>query len=184
MKYILLLIWACFALANAPKKAAVCAACHGKEGHATQPDIPNINAQSANYIIEQLKAYKDGTRPSAIMQVYANLLTDEETRSLADYYTNQPSVKNTKKTKGPAATLYQRGDYKKHLPACSACHGPDGLGHNAAKFPRLAQQHADYTKAQLKAFKEDSRPNPIMQTISKRLSQEDIDILSEYLETL
>jgi cytochrome c553 len=48
----------------------------------------------------------------------------------------------------------------------------------------LAQQHADYTKAQLKAFKEGSRPNPIMQTISKRLSQEDIDILSEYLETL
>jgi cytochrome c553 len=184
MKYILLLLWVCFALANTPEKAAVCAACHGQKGHAMQSNIPNIDAQSANYIIEQLKAYKDGSRLSAIMQIYANLLTDEEMRSLANYYANQPFVKNIKKTKGPAATLYQRGDYKKHLPACSACHGPEGLGHHAAKFPRLAQQHADYTKAQLKAFKEGTRPNPIMQTISKRLSQEDIERLSEYLETL
>ena len=42
------------------------------------------------------------------------------------------------------------------VPACSACHSPNGAG-IAKNYPRLAGQHADYTYAQLKAFKAGER---------------------------
>jgi cytochrome c553 len=42
------------------------------------------------------------------------------------------------------------------VPACAACHSPDGAG-IPKNYPRLAGQYADYVYAQLKAFQSGGR---------------------------
>ena len=58
----------------------------------------------------------------------------------------------------PRRQLYRAGDAATGLPACSACHSPTGAG-IPKNYPRLSGQHADYTYAQLKAFKAGERGN-------------------------
>jgi len=63
------------------------------------------------------------------------------------------------------------------------CHGPTGTG-IPPNFPRLAGQHAEYTEAQLLAFKSEQRPSEIMSPIAFRLSAEQIRALALYLTAL
>jgi cytochrome c553 len=51
---------------------------------------------------------------------------------------------------------------------CSRCHG--GSGRGMARLPRLAGQHANYVVAQLVAYADGSRPNPVMGPIAKTLT--------------
>jgi len=48
--------------AGKAKVATVCAACHGANGVSVSDTIPNLAAQRAVYIENQLKAFKDGSR--------------------------------------------------------------------------------------------------------------------------
>lgn len=66
---------------------------------------------------------------------------------------------------------------------CSACHGRSGIGITDL-YPNLAGQKAAYIAAQLKAFRDGSRPNPIMAPMAKSLSDIDIDGLANYYSGL
>ena len=48
--------------------------------------------------------------------------------------------------------IYRGGIMSKGVAACASCHGPNGAG-IPAQFPRVAGQYAEYTAAQLKAFR-------------------------------
>lgn len=77
--------------AAAPEKAAVCAACHGADGKATQPIYPNLAGQYANYTEHSLKEYRDGARKNAIMAAQVQGLSDADIRQLARYFESQAS---------------------------------------------------------------------------------------------
>ncbi len=66
---------------------------------------------------------------------------------------------------------------------CGACHGADG---NSASpmWPNLAGQNAPYILAQLKAFKDGSRKDPLMASQAMMLSDEDMANLAVYFESL
>jgi cbb3-type cytochrome c oxidase subunit III len=66
---------------------------------------------------------------------------------------------------------------------CSACHGADG---NSASplWPNLAGQSANYTVAQIKAFREGQRKDPLMTPQAQMLSDEDINDVAVYFESL
>ncbi|MDE2090632.1 MAG: cytochrome c [Gammaproteobacteria bacterium] len=66
---------------------------------------------------------------------------------------------------------------------CIACHGANGIS-IATIYPNLAGQKADYLVAQLKAFRDGTRPNPIMGPMAKGLTDADIDNLAAYISTL
>ena len=66
---------------------------------------------------------------------------------------------------------------------CNACHGADGNSSNPV-WPSLAGQHAPYTVAQLKAFKDGKRSDPLMATQAMLLSDEDMANLAVYFESL
>jgi cytochrome c553 len=70
------------------------------------------------------------------------------------------------------------------VPACAGCHSPNGAG-IPAQYPRLAGQHAEYTEAQLKAFRDGVRRNnaPMMQ-IAARLSDAEIRAVADYIAGL
>lgn len=66
---------------------------------------------------------------------------------------------------------------------CTACHGPEGNSANAL-WPNLAGQNAPYLLAQLKAFKDGSRMDPLMSSQAMMLSEEDMADLAVYFESL
>lgn len=92
---VLLLLFPMSALSqDAPVKAATCVACHGVGGAAPiLPVYPKLNGQSEAYLVNALKAYRDGQRQggfAAIMTAQAAALSDEEINELAAYYSEQP----------------------------------------------------------------------------------------------
>ena len=66
---------------------------------------------------------------------------------------------------------------------CAACHGRDGTG-LIDLYPNLAGQKAGYLVAQMKAFRDGGRQNPIMSPMAKPLSDADIDNLAAYFSRL
>ncbi len=72
--------------AKEPAKLAVCMACHGKDGVGTQDKYPNLAGQKKQYILTQLKAFKDGERKNSEMQPMAALLQPAEMEEMAAYY--------------------------------------------------------------------------------------------------
>ena len=80
------------------------------------------------------------------------------------------------------AALYEHGDSNRALPSCSACHGKAGNS-SAPDYPRLAGQFAGYLDGQLRAFRDRSRLNAVMNTAVAPLSDGDIANLSAYLST-
>ena len=174
----------------APTKLPLCASCHGIDGKSLQPIWPNLAGQSKKYMAEQLFLYKNKKRPSDIMQNFAALLNDQDIEELSAYYSQRPYLsspveKNPLQKAGEH--LYKLGDYKRKIPACSACHGPLGLGNDPAKYPGIAKQNREYFIQQLYAFKNHQRktdPMSVMQDISARLSADDMQALAEYIQTL
>jgi cytochrome c553 len=71
------------------EKFVQCAACHGSDGRSTViPQYPKIGGQSGPYVINALKAYRDGRRQgtyAAIMATVAKPLTDDDIDNLAAY---------------------------------------------------------------------------------------------------
>jgi len=66
---------------------------------------------------------------------------------------------------------------------CASCHGANGIS-TIPLYPNLAGQKAQYTVKQLKAFRDGSRPDPVMKGMTAGLSDADIDNLSVYYESL
>jgi cytochrome c553 len=70
-------------------KFVQCASCHGSDGRSTVvPQYPKIGGQSAPYVVNALKAYRDGRRVgtfAAIMAEVAKPLSDADMENLAAY---------------------------------------------------------------------------------------------------
>jgi cytochrome c553 len=99
MKGLLLLLCALPALVQAAdleagksRAATVCAACHGANGVSVSDTIPNLAAQRAGYLEAQLKALKEGTRKSQIMNAIAAQLSPEDIANVAAYFASQPGA--------------------------------------------------------------------------------------------
>jgi cytochrome c553 len=67
-------------------RAAQCAACHGPNGHAVTPLTPNLAGQDEDYLAQQLKDFRSGTRQDETMSVIAKPLSDTEIANLAAYF--------------------------------------------------------------------------------------------------
>lgn len=167
--------------------SASCAACHGADGISGNPEWPNLAGQNARYTYEQLKAYKSGDRENALMAQQVQDLSDEDMKHLAAFYAAQ-----TPSTSGAAdpdlvdlgAEIYHGGLPDKGVAACMACHGPAGGGMSAAGWPAIAGQHATYSAIQLTKYRDGERRNSMMQSIAERLTDEEIEAVSSYMNGL
>jgi cytochrome c553 len=172
-------------------KAITCVACHGAEGVSSVGTWPNLAGQNAPYLLAQLKAYKDGSRMDPVMSAQAALIADEDMADIAVYFESlsgaaQPVADAGSVDRGEA--LYRGGDAENGTAACLACHGPSGRGNPAAKYPALNGQHAAYTAKQLNDYASGARETDgktrIMRDIAAKLSPEDIQALSSYVQGL
>ena len=64
--------------------------------------------------------------------------------------------------------------------ACVACHGPDGNS-GTPTYPKLSQQHPEYTAKQLAEFKSGKRANAVMLGFATALSDEDMRNIAAHL---
>lgn len=67
--------------------AAMCANCHGTEGRTVSGSaIPSLVGMPKNYMLIQMKAFKDGTRPATVMHQLSKGMTDEQVERIAGYF--------------------------------------------------------------------------------------------------
>jgi hypothetical protein len=71
--------------AGIPKAASACVGCHGKKGEGVG-NFPAIAGMDVATFVKAMNDYKSGTRPSPMMASLAARLTDEDVRTLANYY--------------------------------------------------------------------------------------------------
>lgn len=180
------------ALSADPNKAkqivtTVCAACHGADGNSAITVNPKLAGQLPEYIEKQLHEFKSGKRENAVMKGMAGMLSDQDIKNVAAYFASQKPAENAAKSNGSGSLgekIYRAGIAKTNVPACAACHGPTGAG-LPVKFPKLSGQHADYTTAQLKAFRTSARKNGAMMTaISEKLTDAQMAAVADYIQGL
>lgn len=172
----------------------VCAACHGPDGNSPLSVNPSLAAQHPEYIYKQLRNFKSqegkpAERNSPIMAGIAAPLSDDDMKNVATYYSGQTprprSARDADLVK-QGQQIFRGGIAAKGVAACASCHSPNGAG-LPAQFPRVAGQHAEYTAAQLKAFRAGERRNDlnsVMRMLAGKLSDREIVALSEYLAGL
>ena len=68
--------------------AANCANCHGTNGIA-QGTMPSLAGQQKTFIVEQMKAFRDGKRSATIMHQLAKGYTDQQVELIADHFSRQ-----------------------------------------------------------------------------------------------
>ncbi len=170
----------------------VCSNCHGLTGNATSPNFPNLAAQPEAYIEAQLNGFKSHGRhdPAGFEYMWglSRRLTDEQIKGLAKFYSGQ--VQTGEVIDGGRGRLeggqavFEHGVPDKGVPPCATCHGAQAKGNGT--FPRLAGQHADYLVKQLIVFQRtDERPEgSIMKTVAHELTQQNIDDVAAYLQSL
>jgi cytochrome c553 len=181
--------------ANAGRsKAQVCAGCHGADGNAMIPNYPKLAGQHASYLLKQLQDFKAGIRKNAIMSAQVTNLKPQDMEDLAAYFSEQ------KRSLGAASDpamrelgqrIYQGGNETKAVPACMACHSPDGAGNPPAKYPSLGGQNADYVDKTLMDFRSGERgaspkdsAGKIMRDIAKRMDDAEMKAVAHYVSGL
>ncbi len=167
----------------------VCAVCHATDGNSASPANPVLAGQHADYTVKQLANFKSGERKNPVMLGMAAALSPQDMKNLGAYFEAQNpktrAAKNLELAK-LGRQIYRGGNMAKGVAACASCHGPSGAG-VPAQFPRVAGQFAEYTLAQLQAFRLGERandPNQMMRVISARLSDQEIKAVSEYITGL
>jgi len=171
------------------QKAAICGACHGATGSSVNPEWPNLAGQHESYIVAQLQSFKQATRDNPLMMPNAAALSDQDMQDLAAHFASQTpaGLEADPSNYKLGEKLYRGGDPERKLPACIACHGPQGKGNGPARYPALRAQHSVYTYNQLKAFAEGRRRTPgndIMKVVAGRLTDDEMRALASYTQGL
>ena len=165
----------------------VCAACHTADGSRGSPANPIIQGQHPEYLAKQLAEYKAGKRQNAIMQGIASTLTEQDMKNVSAFYASKvakPGFAQNKATVGLGEKIYRGGIADRTIPACAGCHSANGAG-IPAQYPRLGGQHADYTAAQLVAFRGGVRMNSVAMTgIAAKMNDREIKAVSDYIAGL
>ncbi len=177
-------------------KSVACGACHGTDGNSVISMNPKLAGQHASYLVKQLKEFrlasqtggKEG-RNNPVMNGMAAGLSDQDILDISAYFASQEGTpcETPEDAVELGSKLYNGGDMEKGITACIACHGPKGNGTSLSGFPDISGQHADYIKTQLKAFRSGDRANSLngmMADIAKKMSDEDIEVISNYVAGL
>jgi len=172
-------------------KSAACGGCHGFDGNSPIAIYPKLAGQNEAYIAKQVKDFKaNKSRKNEIMKGMVANLSDADAADIGAYFQSQflSSAATFDADKAAAGrALYKGGDLQKGIPACQACHGPNGSGTAGIGYPQIGGQYAAYTLGQLKAFKDGSRSNDdkkLMRDIVAKMSVKELEAVSHYVASL
>ena len=171
--------------------AAVCASCHGATGAepimSTYPKIANLGER---YLFQQMVHVREGRRVIPEMTGLLDNMSDQDLRDLAAYYNQQTMTigEADPELVERGQALYRGGNLAAGIPACAACHSPNGKGNEPAGYPRLSGQTADYIAKALREYRAGTRNvdsnSQIMIDIATRMHDTEIDALASYISGL
>ncbi len=172
---------------GAASYGTVCVACHAADGNSTTPGNPKLAQQHPEYLVKQLEEFKSGKRANAIMSGFAGMLSPEDMKNIAYWLASQkakPGFAKDKETIQLGERIYRGGIQDRQIAACAGCHSPNGAG-IPSQYPRLGGQLADYTAAQLTAFRDGPRKNSAQMTsVVSKLNDREIKAVSDYIAGL
>lgn len=163
------------------KLAETCVACHGPGGNSQDPAFPILAGQTWRYIYVQLKDFKEGRRNDPVMSPMAANLSRDEMMALGNYFAAQ--VPRSIAFKADDARV-AAGKKTSDAVLCPMCHLGGFVGQN--EIPRVAGQHPEYVRKQLRDFKAKKRTNDAgnMTSVAGTLSEDDIENLAQYIANL
>jgi cytochrome c553 len=161
-----------------------CALCHGSQGESASAVYPRLAAQHPDYLVKQLKDFRDGRRKSDTMSEMAKDLDDAVIGELAAWFSSRPAAARRGGDADLAAVgkyIFAKGNKFSGVAACASCHGEKGYGTH--QLPRLAGQHPAYLEIQLKEFgkRERNNDNAIMHSIASKLSELEMNAVSAFI---
>ncbi len=166
---------------------SVCVACHTVDGSRGAATNPILAGQHGDYLVKQLREFKSGARENAIMRGFASTLSDDDMRHVAAYYASKAPVLGDARDKDLVRLgerIYRGGIADRQIAACASCHGAAGAG-IPAQYPRLSGQHAEYTEAQLIAYRAGTRKNnAVMIGVAAKMNDREIKAVSDYIAGL
>jgi len=172
--------------------AGACVACHMPDGNSTIPANPRLNGQHAEYLVKQLNDYAlpadhKAARVSPIMVGFAATLSPEDRHNVAAWYAMQKPMRGAARNRDLlelGQRIFRAGIPDRKIPSCAGCHAPNGAG-VPSRYPRVGGQHAEYTEAQLRAFRDGTRRNDLsMAQIAARMSDAEIRAVSDFIAGL
>ena len=170
-----------------------CAACHGKEGRATDHGFyPRIAGKPAGYLYNQLDNFRAGRRSNSTMTYFVEQMSDDYLREIAGYFAALDLPYAPPQTIGaPPAELalgeamVRRGDPARGIPACVQCHGAAMTGVLPA-VPGLVGLARGYLVEQFGAWRNGQRKAlapDCMARIATMLSPQDIAAVVTWLSS-
>ncbi len=160
---------------NAAMLADSCGACHGTFGASAGPAMPSLAGQSKQAIVEAMKNFKSGERPSTVMGRLAKGYTDADFAAMGDFFARQ-------KMHVPQQALDQQRIAKGaalHESKCKNCH-PDNGKTNEDDAPLVASQWLPYLQMQMALYVEGKRKTTKMSDVVKGLSAADLESLMQF----
>ena len=156
-----------------------CSGCHDLEGRGAAPGIPHLAAQVDAYLLDSLRAYREGKRFHAALRDMTEHMSAAEIQNVAAFYASLAPVESMTATAGTESMLspYQQGEAAAE--ACAACHGADGNS-QIPGTPSLAGQQPLYFAAAVRAYLSGLRDTPEMEHTLRGLSKIDVENLALY----
>ncbi len=153
-----------------------CAGCHGTNGGSAGMSMPSLASQSKTAIVDAMKKFKSGERPSTVMGRLAKGYTDADFDAMGNFFSKQkfhPTAQLVDKAKVAKGADLQEAN-------CSRCHLDDGKD-GKDDTPVMASQWLDYLKMQMELYQSGKRKMPEkMAEKVKPLSKEDLDALLHF----
>lgn len=169
----------CAALGAPPNAAMLsnaCAGCHGTNGGSAGPVMPSLASQSKTAIVEAMKKFKTGARPSTVMGRLAKAYSDAEIDAMGEYFSKQKFHPTDQK---PDPARVARGASLQEA-NCSRCHLDDGKD-GKDDTPVMASQWLPYLQMQMALYLTGKRKMPDkMEEKVKPLSTQDLEALLHF----
>ena len=160
---------------TAQQLIGACSRCHGEDGNASG-QYPDLAGQQAEYTAKQLMDFKSGARKNSQMSPFVGVLSEEDTRTLGEYYAEE----FLQRQRGVDKDLAEQGKKIAADLNCASCHQKKYRG--IQTIPRIARQNRVYLSNQMKNFRDGKRTNDngLKTEFMKNLTDEQIKAMSHY----
>lgn len=161
------------------KVAAVCANCHADQNGTAILEVPYLDGQNPAYLVEQIRQFSQGLRKNTFMEGILKAMNRDEMVGMVLFY-----EKEKLPARAPKDTAMLQKGQAYYERVCINCHAADGHGNE--QLPRIAGQHYGYVNLTLKRYRDSSgvRANANMAFVTKGMSDQDIQAVATYLETM
>ncbi len=162
--------------------ASWCGGCHGDGGISQSQYIPHLAGQRLEYLVGELKAYREGARDNPAMHAVVKSISDEEAWNVATFFATHGNNESALSEPNPGTwpIILVTPATGKWVPKCNRCHDDNGFADHG-RYPILTGQRKEYLTDSMHAYQSKFlRDSSTMHAMTELLSARDIDDIATY----